>query len=463
MNMNRPLYWNQGVLLQPHHFQQQDMYFQSLLDPYQRFGQPYFWGVARLEIQESALGNRAFSLTGGEFLLPDKTHIILPGNALVEARSFEEDWIEGEKPLTVFLGLRKYNEAGENVSVVPELENLAEITTRFVTAAGSEEIPDLHQEGPTAQIRRMHYLLKIFWGSEIDQLGDYLLVPLAQLTRSGEDIIVGDQFIPPSLNLSASGRLMKVVREIRDQIAARGTQLEAYKRERGIHTAEFGARDMVYLLALRSLNRYIPALHHMTDSGHVHPWSTYGLIRQMIGELSSFSARVNVMGGTENETGQLPKYDHRNLWRCFHEAQLLVTRLLDEITAGPEYMIQLLYDGTYYTTEMTPQMFEGRNRFYLVFETEEDPQTVLTAMENIAKLSSRETLPILIARALPGIRLQPLQFPPQELPRRANAIYFQIDHHGDQWANIPKGNNMALYWDTAPEDLKVELMIAGSV
>jgi type VI secretion system protein ImpJ len=38
-----------------------------------------------------------------------------------------------------------------------------------------------------------------------------------------------------------------------------------------------------------------------------------------------------------------------------------------------------------------------------------------------------------------------------------------MDHHGDQWAHIAKGNNMAFHWDTAPEDLKVELMIVGSV
>jgi type VI secretion system protein ImpJ len=332
-----------------------------------------------------------------------------------------------------------------------------------VTTADGEEVSDLFQAGPTAQIRRMYYLLKIFWGSEIDQLGDYQLVPLARITRSGEDIVVDEQFVPPCLTLSASGRLMKIALEIRDQIAARGMQLEAYKRERGIHTAEFGARDMVYLLALRSLNRYIPLLHHMTDSGHIHPWWVYGIVRQLIGELSSFSDGVGVMGGAGNENRPLPKYDHGNIWHCFHEAQLLVTRLLDEITAGPEYMIQLIYDGTYFATEMTPQMFEGRNRFYLVFETAEDPQTVIAAMENIAKLSSRETLPLLIARALPGIGIQHLQLVPQELPRRANALYFQIDHHGDQWIDIPKGNNLALYWDTAPEDLKVELMIVGSV
>jgi type VI secretion system protein ImpJ len=462
MNMNQPLFWNQGLLLQPHHFQQQDMHFRSLLDPYQQFIQPYLWGVGRLEIQDSALGNMTFSLSAGEFLLPDRTHITVPGNAVVEARTFEDDWVEGEKPLTVMLGLRKYNEIGENVSVVPDLEDLADITTRFVTTADSDETPDLHQDGPSAQVRRLHYLLKIFWGSEIDQLGDYELLPLAQIIRSGEEMTVSKQFVPPSLTLAASERLLKMVREIRDQIAARGMQLEAYKRERGIHTAEFGARDMVYLLALRSLNRYIPLLHHMTDSAQVHPWWAYGTVRQMIGELSSFSDGVSVMGGTDDDTRPLPKYDHRNLWHCFHEAQLLTTRLLDEITAGPEYMIQLLYDGTYFTTEMVPQMFEGRNRFYLVFETEEDPQMVETAMENIAKLSSRETLPILIARALPGIKLQHLPVPPQQLPRRAGAVYFQIDHHGEPWAQISKGNNMALYWDTAPEDLKVELMITGS-
>jgi len=51
--------------------------------------------------------------------------------------------------------------------------------------------------------------------------------------------------------------------------------------------------------------------------------------------------------------------------------------------------------------------------------------------------------------------------PPQELPRRAFSIYFQLDHHSDLWSRVEKGKNLALYWDTAPEDLKVELMVVG--
>jgi type VI secretion system protein ImpJ len=110
---------------------------------------------------------------------------------------------------------------------------------------------------------------------------------------------------------------------------------------------------------------------------------------------------------------------------------------------------------------LAPAIFEGGNRFFIVFETEEDPKAVLQSLESIGKLGSRESLPILIARALPGIRLEHLPVPPQELPRRSRAIYFQVDHHSDQWAQIAKTKNIALYWDAAPQDLKIELMVVG--
>jgi type VI secretion system protein ImpJ len=96
-----------------------------------------------------------------------------------------------------------------------------------------------------------------------------------------------------------------------------------------------------------------------------------------------------------------------------------------------------------------------------VFRTDTDPKFVLSSLATIIKISSREQLPILIARALPGIALEHLPVPPQELPRRAHCIYFQIDHHGDHWGLIEKGRNIAMYWDTAPEDLEVELMVVG--
>jgi type VI secretion system protein ImpJ len=456
--MKRPIFWHQGLFLQPQHFQLKDLYDQSLLIPLHKFLNPHFWGIGDIEIQQAALGNRSFDVLSGNFLFPDMTYAVFPDNAVIEARSFEAAWEEGGKTFTVYVGLKKWNDAGENVTVLSSLNNFFDVTTRFVTTTQAEEIQDLHQNGPPAQVKRLYYVLKIFWETEMDVLGDYELIPLACLEKDGDEIVLSKQFIPPCLCISGSEILNKLVPEIRDQISSRGRQLETYKRERGIHSAEFGTKDMVYLLALRSLNRYIPLLTHLTETKRIHPWSMYSVLRQVIGELSSFSGDISVNGELEHGPSLLSGYDHKNLWGCFSGANLLITRLLDEITAGPEYIIQLLYDGTYFSAELPPTIFEGRNQFFLVFETETDPKNVLQTMGKIAKLSSRQTLPILIARSLSGIKLDHLATPPQELPRRAHSIYFQIDHHSDQWDQVQKGNNLALYWDAAPQDLKAELM-----
>lgn len=461
MEIQKPLFWHQGLFLQPQHFQLLDLSFQFLFTPFYDFREPHFWGLGEIEIQKAALGRRSLNLLKGNFLFPDGSYTVLPGNALLEARTFEAAWVEGGKPFPVYIGLKKWNGAGENVTVLDKLEHLEEVPTRFVTTTHPEEVNDLHSGGPKGQVKRLYYVLKIFWETERDQLGDYILIPLAHLERVGEEIKISDRYIPPCLTISGSEPLYKIVKEIRDQISARSHQLEEYKSQRGVQTAEFGSRDMVYLLALRSLNRYVPILFHFTETQQVHPWVVYGVLRQMVGELSSFSERVNVMGELADGTQVLPNYDHRNLWECFSSAQSLITQLLDEITAGPEYVIRLIYDGTYFAADLKPAIFEGRNRFYLVLKTEEDPKFVLQSLGTVAKLSARESLPILIARALPGIGLEHLTVPPQELPRRARCLYFAVDHHSDQWVQVQRGHNIALYWDNAPEDLEVELMVVG--
>jgi len=459
--MARPLFWHQGLFLQPQHLQLADLHMQSLVTPVYRYLCPHPWGVGEAEIQTAALDNRSFNLLSGNFIFPDMTYVSVPDNGIIEARSFDEAWVEGGRPFAVYIGIKKWNDSGENVTVTSHLSNLVNVNTRFVTAVDPEEIQDLHHNGPPAKVQRLYHLVKVFWETEKDQLGEYDLIQVAQLERIGEGVALSEKFIPPVITVKSSDLLLRLILDIRNQIESRGRQLESFKRDRGIHTAEFSARDTVYLLALRSLNRYIPFLEHILGASHAHPWNVYGTLRQIVGELSAFSEKFNVLGEVADGSRSVPDYDHRSIWDCFSRAAATITQLLDEITAGPEYAFQLLYDGTYYAAELAPDIFEGRNRFYLVFKTEAAPQFVLESLEGISKLSSKESLPLLIARALPGIKMAHLSDPPQELPRRARAIYCQIDHHSDQWSQVQQGQNIALHWDTAPEDLKVELMVVG--
>ncbi len=457
--MEKPLFWHQGLFLQPQHFQLFDRYIQSLAASSAPLLQPHFWGVSSLVIHDASLGNHSLHIQQGEFVFPDGTVVNFPGNSLLEPRSFSEGSLDGGKPLGCYLGVRKWNADGENVTVVPSLVKVADVTTRYITSTEPDDIIDLHQGGPEAQVRGMYYALKLFWETEVDQLGDYELIPITLLTRNGEDITSSQRFFPPCLSISAITPFKKMITEIRDQLTSRAHQLEAYKRSRGIHTADFGARDTIYLLALRSLNRYVPLLFHLTETPAVHPWSVYGTLRQIIGELSSFSENVNLLGELEDGTALVPVYNHRKLFSCFASAQKTLLRLLDEITAGPEYVFELMYDGTYHTTELQPAIFEGNNRFFLVLNTPDEHADQLQNFTSIAKMGARESLPILIARALPGIKSTMLESPPQELPRKLGSVYYQIDITSDLWQHVQKNRNIAIFWDTAPRDLKAELMI----
>ncbi len=457
--MVKPLFWHQGLFLQPHHFQLSDLYHRSHTDPWYRFSVPCFWGAGHYKIDDEALSGHVFDMVSGEFVFPDHTHVVLGKNALIQARSFETAWKDGGRAFNVFLGLKKWNNDAANVTPVEGAGDLSRVSTRFFSLSESTEMADLHGDGPKADIRQMQFLVKIFWETEMDFQGEYLLMPIARLKRHLDDIILDREFIPPCVTIAGSDVLSGIVKEIRDQVFSKSRQLEAVKQTKGVHTAEFGSRDMVYMLALRSLNRYVPLLIHMTGVVQCHPWMVYGLLRQIVGELSSFSSTVSVIGELADGTALLADYDHQSLWACFSGARHLITRLLDEITAGPEYIIPLPFDGTYFTADLSPALFEGGNRYYLALTSQHPAEVIVDAMAGIAKLSARESLPILIAQSLPGIRLSHLEIIPQELPRKANTLHFRIDNHGKQWEPVPKGNNIALFWDMAPEDLAVELMI----
>src|SRR5262249_35939109 len=156
--------------------------------------------------------------------------------------------------------------------------------------------------------------------------------------------------------------LVAMIREIGDQLQSRSRQLEEHKSQRGIHTAEFGSRDMVYLLALRTINRYLPSYLHYGSVPEMHPWHMYGILKQIVGDLSCFSEKINVLGEDADDPARsLPAYDHLHLWRLFAAAQSLILRMLDTITVGPDYIVKLEWKENMYTADLQPAILDGNH------------------------------------------------------------------------------------------------------
>ncbi|HJV34355.1 type VI secretion system baseplate subunit TssK, partial [Geomonas sp.] len=132
VDVQRPLFWHQGLFLQPQHFQLQDRALLAQLIPALAYQTPHLWGVADLQIDLGALSTYCLKLRSGSFRFQDGTFVHFPGNAWLEPRSLHGELSEG-KPLQVYLGLKRWDETGENVTVLDSPSAAASAHTRFLS------------------------------------------------------------------------------------------------------------------------------------------------------------------------------------------------------------------------------------------------------------------------------------------------------------------------------------------
>jgi type VI secretion system protein ImpJ len=331
MESLRPIFWGQGMFLQPQHFQQQDSYHETRLRHNLHLLHPFCWGIKSLEINETALRNFIFEVERCELITLQGTIILFqgetfPSNARIVRRPFEDALDPGGKPLGVFLGLRR-SQWEEANSVVREgagaYDAIAEVPRRY--SIQEEVTPDLMgQDNRGSALKYLVHEVHIFFGEETQRDQDYEQIKIAEVLRStgGQGAVISKRYIPPALSTHASAVLDGMLREVRDLLTAKGRELAEYKRQRRIHTSDMSSRDTVLLLRMQLVNRYIPLFHHYLEVEATHPCVLYALLRQLVGELSTFSETITALGPLQQP---LQPYRQDRLWECFDTAVQLAS------------------------------------------------------------------------------------------------------------------------------------------
>lgn len=462
MNDNQPIFWHQGLFLQPQHFQHGDALRQQELARLVELTQPHAWGIASMEIEEPALATLRLAVSQVSLRFRDGTLVEYPGNAILEPRSFDLERLGDGR--TAYLGLRR--ESPDQPSVL-EFESLAEAgraESRLAVAADAQMLPDRYTGGPSARVKLMSYVLRIFWEDELDQLDHYELVPLARLEQDGDIARLSRNFVPPSLSLAAAPGLLQIVRQVRDELVGRARQLDVFKPVSGaaMQTGEADPGQAGLLLALSVLNRHGPKLQHLIEAAQTHPWQAYGALRQLVGELSTFSERYNMLGETRDGRALVPTYRHDDPSAGFGALAMLVRTLLNEIAAAPEMMVSLLPGGAgqgFLQNELPDGFFGLRHRYHLVVRGDLDPVGTAANLPRDAKLGAPDVIETLVIRSLPGVELIHLPDPPRGMPRRPGALYFRIDPLSDAWDAVEAARAVALFLPGAPMDLQAELIV----
>lgn len=459
MKLHKPIFWHQGLFLQPQHFQQADAFHQAGAHALFAGQTPHPFGALALDVDVDRFASGVFEVTRGAFVFKDGTLAATPDNALLPARDFRDALAAQNRGLTVYVGLRRSTRTESNVTEVANLETGEAGATRYVAEAQPEPSQDMLQSGAaTAQVKTLNYVLRLFWETELEQAEAYELLALGRLVQDGEAVTLDAGHVPPVITVSASTTLVNVLKEIREELIGRARQLEEYKGGAEVGGQEFSPKMLRYRLALQVLARYAPMLAHLVETPTVHPWQVYGLLRQLLGEISPFSADMDILGQVGGDP--LPIYDHERLGHCFGQAKRRLEKALNEITLGPERIIALSRsEPGMFTAELPREFMERNSTLYLVLRTEENFEDLLGSFVSYAKFGAEAQVQVLAQRALPGVPATYLRVRPESLPQRPNSSYFRIERHDPNWETVEQQRSIALLWDEAPEDLKVDVVM----
>ena len=472
----RPIFWGQGMFLQPQHFQQQDWYNQARVRHLLHLFSPFCWGVKSLKVNESALQNFLFEVEHCEVVTWDGTVLrfleeVRSNNAKLQPRSFEADLDPSGKPLSVYLGIKKLQLEDRNIREgASNGTDTAEDSGHARFTIEEAEVPDLYAGGE--QISPMQYLVHethLLFDAPLSRSQDYELVKIAEVQRAsdGDGAVLSSQFIPPCITTHSSSVLEGMIKEIRELLTAKGRELSEYQSQQNDRMVELGAKELGYLVMNQTINRYIPLFHHYLEmSEQIHPNHIYALLRQLVGELSTFSNTTSALGALEIED-VLPPYQHDNLWPCFDLATKRAKELLTAMTAAPVGDILLQYDGEeYFTADLNPDIFAGDNRYYLAIKSDLSPSVLHDKLQNTGKVASLRTMPQLREYYLLGLALEPLETCPEELIRRAHYRYFFIDtNQSENWTDIETNQNIAISVydeDLVPQETEIRLLVVYS-
>jgi type VI secretion system protein ImpJ len=445
------IYWYSGVYLQPQHLQSVDLHHNYMLARHRQLAQPWNVGLIHCEFNSETLVDFSLKIDRLQALLPSGDYLEYPGNCTLSPRQFRDAWKQLEKPFTLWLALRRFDPGHANVGDSPN--------SRWQQPKGEDVMKDVYFDGPECSVSRILYNVQILSDEEKQAVVDCEFLPLLRLRYENDRVTSDPLFCPPLATMNGSPVLKTLLDGLYAELANRAHQLAEYKRPEQLRNTNRG--DITQLLLMRSLNRALPLLQHYCRTPTIHPWVLYGLLAQLIGELSSFSEQCNFNGEWEGESPLLP-YDHFNLHECFTSARKVIIALLNNLTLEDNTWVTLTADEhRVFRGDLQALPWQKADTVLLMLRSETMTADDCSDSSGF-KVAPGTMVETLIQHALPGITVTWLNPTPRGVPHRKDTWYFQLSQQDSQWQIVKQQQNIAFYWDDAPDDLQVQAIFMGA-
>lgn len=446
-NLSRVV-WSEGMYLGPHHFQVQSRYFEDSI----RFVTSNLWfesyGLIGVQLDAEALRNGTVSLIHARGILPDGLPFQIPeSDPLPPVRQVLEIFPPTRDKVTVLLAIPPRKPGG--VNCVPVAEAPATPDARYWAESHVLSDETTGRDEKPVHIGRKN--MRIVLDTELS--GDEIALPIARIMRDGAGSFMYDpQFIPPSVDLAASVRLMDMTQRLVEILEEKSTALSANKKATGKNWAEYSTTDIARFWMLHAVHAALPPLRHLLLTRRGHPEELYREMVRLGGALCTFAI--------DSHPRSLPLYDHRNLDKCFNALDDHIRRHLETIVPTNCISIPLTKAADYFWAgEITDQRCLDRARWVFAIYSPIGEAEIITRTPALAKVCSQRFIGELVKRALPGLSLTHLKVPPSAISTRVDTQYFGVSRAGPCWDTMVLTRQVGIYVPGDLPDPKIELLV----
>jgi type VI secretion system protein ImpJ len=441
------LVWSEGMYLGPHHFQAQCRYFEDSV--HFALASLYYapHGVGGFELDREALLNGTLSLVHARGVLPDGLVFQMPdADPLPTARQISDLFSPIRESMTVYLAIPPRIQDGLNCSLTSEGESSS---ARYI--AESVVLHDDNTGRDEKPVRLGRKNIRLLLDTEITQ--DMVTLPIARIRRDSSGHFVFDaQFIPPCLEISASERLMVMLRRIVEILEEKSANLTRAKLGGAKSSAGWSSQEVSNFWFLHCVNASLAPLRHFCFTKRGHPEALFDELSRLAGALCTF--------GLDSHPRSLPLYDHQNLQECFEALDEHIRRHLELLMPTNVIPIPLEPMGNYYWTgPVADQRCLDHCRWIFAIRSKIGEADLIERTPRLIKICSKEFVPRLVQRALPGLGLNQIPIPPAAISPRLETQYFAVNRAGPCWDHIVLTRQVGVYVPGEIPQPEIELLV----
>lgn len=429
---SKPIHWNEGLFLRPHHFQAADRHDSAQRALVAAVAVGRTAGIGEIDIDLDALGNHTFQVRLLRALLPDGTLVSIPGESGVKARNFKAE-LDRDGSVTVSIALPLMSLGRANNLPPGDGSDQA----RCIVEPLAVDDENDGQRNEEILVRNLNLRL-LFQGEKTDGL---TVLPLARVVRSNRPDgapALDPEFYPPVFRCGAYGPLVEnILRYLLNRVGRKATGLVTQLRAGGM---SLGAREPLLVAQLNALNSAQGALHALANDSTAPLGTAYAELCRLAGSLAFF--------GENSLLPQLPALDPAEPHRALVPLRRIIEEYLDRVVE-PEFKDRpFIGAGLRMQVSLEPSWLEPDWGMFIGVQsdlpTDEVVRVITTPGILDMKVGSAEQADSIYRAGKAGLSFTPARNPPRVLP--PGITYFQLSREaaGPEWADVKRTLSLAV-------------------